>query len=358
MRAVRLLAWLTCVLAAFAAAAVANTEPPVVNLPEPVLTITKDPGTGDVVLQWSVTAGPYAAVRSGSPRFANGTEAVVGAGIPGTELRDPVLNDGVTYFYLLDDGNAPPRAVSLSALSALAGESITLTGTGFDTSSLTANRVFVGGAEATVTNVTDSTITFSVPTQAFTGFVLSVNDKGAAASRTRLTRVATSGLAAISSLGIDRAGTLFLADTGTAGTSDRVFTFNPGTGARTQVGFLGEAVLGVSDTADDMYYGNSTVSTANYGSIRRTDSTGAESTYRSCGNSGTGDNCYVFGIGIDPTLTDYDPAGRVYVVDGVRVPESFAGPIPVSLAGPRVPGTTPRLSPRRRPSVRGEGRDD
>lgn len=303
---------------AFADVVQANQAPPPTVFPQPSLLVTKDAGTGDVVLSWNATQAPYAVTRSTSPDFVTGpSPEIAGAGVLGTTLRDPVLNDGITYFYLLDDGNAPSQALRLTPDAALAGTAVMITGTGFDTSAPSANDVYVGGVEATVTAVTDTTLTFITPTQSFSGFVVSVNSKGASDARKRLTKVVTEGLAAISSVGIDNSGNPFVSDTGTSGTSDRVYTFDPNTGARTQRGFLGEAVgLGIADPANKMYYGNSTLNAANFGSIETTDASGNETFYRSCGNSATSDNCYAFAIGLDPTLFDFGTNGRVFVADG------------------------------------------
>ena len=299
------------------ASANATQAPPATTYPAPSLSVSKDTGTGDVMLSWNATQSPYAVLRSTGPDFFTVSPAVAGAGILSTTLRDPVLNDGRTYFYLLDDGGAPPQALSLSPDAAIAGTNVTITGTGFDTSAPSANEVYVGGVQATVTNVTSNSLTFVTPTESFSGFVVSVNSKGATDARKRLTVVVTDGLAAISSVGIDNSGSPFVSDTGTAGTSDRVFTFDPNTGNRPQRGFLGEAVgLGIADPANKVYYGNSTVSPANYGSIRTTDAAGNDAFYGSCGNLLTGDSCYVYGIGLDPTLFDYGTNGRVFVADG------------------------------------------
>jgi ADP-ribose pyrophosphatase YjhB (NUDIX family) len=299
----------------------ADQGPPTTVFPDPALLLTKDTGTNEVVLSWTATQTPYVVTRNTSPDFFGiATPQVVGAGIVGTTFRDPVLNDGITYFYLLDDGNAPPQALSITPDASLAGASVTITGTGFDTSAPSANQVYVGGVAATVTAVTSSSLTFVTPTESFSGFVVSVNSKGASDARKRLTKVVTDGLAAISSLGVDNSGNPFVSDTGTSGTSDRVFTFDPNTGTRTQRGFLGEAVgLGVAGVDNKLYYGNSTTTgTGNFGSIETTNASGSETFYRACGNSMSmpADNCYPFAIGLDPTLLDFGSNGRVYVADG------------------------------------------
>jgi hypothetical protein len=107
-----------------------------------------------------------------------------------------------------------------------------------------------------------------------------------------------------------------VADTGGGvGPWDRVFKFDPTTGVRTEVGNLDEATGLPTDGSNRVYYGNAFLSTTNFGTINRTSSSGGQALYRQCGNSGTGANCYVFGIGLDPSLTDFGPDGRVYVID-------------------------------------------
>src|SRR5207249_2847545 len=181
------------------------------------------------------------------------------------------------------------------------------------------NEVTVGGEAAVITGVTDTTLTYLVPAGVL-GRVVVSSTKGATAGKHQYT-VATSGLTNISSLGVDEAHVPFLADTGGGATSDKVFKFDPSTGTRTQVGSLNEATGLPNDIAlpNHLYYGNAVVPTppaANFGTIRRTDSSGADIFYRQCGNSTSGDQCYVFGVGLDHFLTDFGSDGRLYVADG------------------------------------------
>jgi len=227
----------------------------------------------------------------------------------------------VNYFYLVSDGTTPTRIYGRSTNAALAGTSVTLSGVGFATI-LADNLVFIGAQHAVVTAATDTSLTFTVPTQAVSSEVVVVTPKGANLGG-QFYDIGTDlqpTTASISSLAVDSVGTKFFSTTGPLSTlADRVFTFDPSTGVRTEVGLLGEAT-GLPTDEDTMptnrvYYGNATVSINNGGTINRTRSGGGQTLYRACGTGGT-DPCYVWGIGIDPDVTDFGADGRVYVADG------------------------------------------
>ena len=128
--------------------------------PEPTLTIAKDVGTGEIVLTWTATTSPYSVSRHTGPYFFDGNSPqVLAAGLLGTTYVDASLGDGINRFYIIEDANAAPRVYSLSSNAALPGSSVTVSGVGFDSSSPSANEVLVTGEPATVTAVTDSTVT-------------------------------------------------------------------------------------------------------------------------------------------------------------------------------------------------------
>src|SRR5206468_8116080 len=104
--------------------------------------------------------------------------------------------------YSIEDVNTATQVFSMNTTAALPGDSLILTGLGFDTSSPGANDVSVAGKPALVTGVTDTTLTFVVPTESVTGSVVASSAKGADGGKT-LYIVATSGLTNISSLGVD-----------------------------------------------------------------------------------------------------------------------------------------------------------
>ncbi len=278
--------------------------------------MTKDVGTGEVVLTWTGTTGPYVTPRNTSPNFSGSPAAqILASGVVGTEFRDNVLNDGISYYYRVEDAKTVPQIYSASTNSGVPGTAVTLTGVGFDPASPGDNEVLVGGTPAGVISVSSTTLTYTTP-PGLTGYVVVRNKDGRAVGQVHYV-VATSGLNRISSLAVDNAHIPFVADTGDGiGAWDRVFKFDPSTGVRTEVGALNEATGLPTDNSNRVYYGNGIVNPANFGSIERTSSAGGEVLYRACGNSVTGDNCYVFGIGLDPSLTDFGSDGRVYVADG------------------------------------------
>jgi hypothetical protein len=291
-----------------------TTEPTGIPAP-PTLMLGKDTGAGDVVLTWTSTTSPYSVVRDGDPNPSDFTSNIIASGLGTTTFDDPILNDGMDYYYLVKDDVAPTAVYGVNVDGGVPGDSITLTGVGF-AAVLGDNQVFIAGEQATVTGVTATTLTFTVPTQSTSGQTIVVTPRGANIGG-QFYQIGTQGLSDISSVAVDGLGTKFVSDTGTAGTSDRVFTFDPGTGSLTQVGFLGEATGLPADASNRVYYGNATINTFNAGTIERTSSGGGEAVYRQCGVAST-DPCYVWGIGLDPDLTDFGIDGRVYVADGAN----------------------------------------
>jgi hypothetical protein len=93
--------------------------------PEPALTVSKDLGTGEVVLAWTATTGPYAVSRNVIPNFSGSPAAqILASSVSGAEFRDAVLNDGNSYYYSIEDANAAPRIYSATASSSTPGTSI------------------------------------------------------------------------------------------------------------------------------------------------------------------------------------------------------------------------------------------
>ena len=305
-------------LLASSSSVLADTEEPTSVPPIPTLLVSKNVGTGEVVLSWSSTTGPYAAVRDTDSNPNNYTSTIV-AGVGGVTFADPVLTDGVNYFYVIEDENAPTRVYSVSSNAGVAGQSVTVSGIGF-AGVLADNTVSIAGIPALVTGATSTTLTYTIPTQWVSGEVIVGTPKGVNIAG-QLYVVGTDSLPAISSVAVDSIGTKFVATTGTdASLSDRVFTFDPSTGNRTQVGALGESTGLPTDASGSptnrVYYGNATTGNFNNaGTIERTRSSGGEALYRACGVA-VSDPCYVFGLGLDPDLTDFGTDGRVYVADG------------------------------------------
>jgi len=82
------------------------------------LTVTQDPGTGQVVLTWTATAGPYVVLRDINPNPNNLTSTILASALGSTTYSDGALNDGVNYFYLISD--APPLSLVLPQSTAFA----------------------------------------------------------------------------------------------------------------------------------------------------------------------------------------------------------------------------------------------
>ncbi|MFN7964917.1 MAG: hypothetical protein U0V87_04405 [Acidobacteriota bacterium] len=64
------------------------------------LAVTKDGLAGTVKLQWTGGGPNYTLRRAENPQFTLGVTTLTSG--PGSSLDDPVLNDGISYFYLVD----------------------------------------------------------------------------------------------------------------------------------------------------------------------------------------------------------------------------------------------------------------
>ena len=126
----------------------ADTTDPVI-IPEPTLTVDINEGTGEVVLSWTGTASPYGVVRATGPDFVATPPSILAARIGSTTHSDPVLFDGMNYFYSIEDANIPPKIYGISVSAGSRGDSVELTGLGF-ASGISSNEVFIGGKQAGV----------------------------------------------------------------------------------------------------------------------------------------------------------------------------------------------------------------
>jgi len=79
-------------------------------------------------------------------------------------FADPVLTDGVNYFYLIEDDNATTKVLAASTNAGIAGQSVTLSGVGF-AGVLGDNQVSIAGVPALVTGATGTTLTYTIPAQ-------------------------------------------------------------------------------------------------------------------------------------------------------------------------------------------------
>ncbi len=278
-----------------------DSSPPVTPVPaEPALTVTKDAGTNSVVFNWTVPGGtsPFALSRSTNPNFATGPAVPLQGGLTGTNATDSgVLTDGNNYFYKVDDSYDGPRVLGLSVNQALPGTVITASGVNFDPTA-SSNTVFVNEVGVVATSSTDTSVQFTVPTGAVSGYLRVENPTGSSRPVPFTILNSATPLSNITSLAVDSGHTAFVTDVGTAATSDKIYKINADH-TLTQVGGLNDPTgLGI-DASDFVYYGNSFNDPGNAGLIRKTNSAGTESDF---GNGGCGSpqvTSWIYGVGVD-----------------------------------------------------------
>jgi hypothetical protein len=134
-----------------------------------VVTLTGTNFTGATAVSFGGTAATSFTVVS-----ATSITAVVGAGATGnvrvTTANGNVNSGGFTYILLTN----APTLISFSPTKAVPGSNVTLTGTGFNPT-LSQNTVWIGGAKATVSAATTTSITAKVPVGATTDYIRILN---------------------------------------------------------------------------------------------------------------------------------------------------------------------------------------
>ena len=133
------------------------------------VTITGTNFTGATAVSFGGTAATSFTVVS-----ATSITAVVGAGATGnvrvTTANGNVNSGGFTYILLTN----APTLISFSPIKAVPGSNVSLTGTGFNPT-LSQNTVWIGGAKATVSAATTTSITAKVPVGTTTDYIRILN---------------------------------------------------------------------------------------------------------------------------------------------------------------------------------------
>jgi len=159
----------TCVAVCLCGLGIA-TEDPVIPPPDVETLVAAKDSPGDaVMLTWTDGTAPFAIVRSTSPDFLNPTDLnYVSRGTPLSTISDPVLTDGETYYYLVQDVNAPTQVYKISNTNPVPyeGDVLTIDGIGF--SDTCADNAFYleGGLAATLTTCSSTQIQAEVPVHA------------------------------------------------------------------------------------------------------------------------------------------------------------------------------------------------
>ena len=305
------------------------TEDPVTPPPEvETLVVTKDTGTGEVVLDWTDGQSPFAVERNKSPDFLDPVDLTyVTRSTTGGRVRDPVLNDGINYFYLVSDANSPTEVYEITHANPVAyeGDLLTTDGVGF-ASSCADNAVYLEGGLAAPLNTCSTTrIEAEVPAHAVSGSVVVVAPNGTSTATTRLFAVGVASNPAkdeLAHLNVDDNHNIFACD---QASSDRIWKIDFATGsASTCVTFGNPAGLPKNENGN-FNYGNDTWSDFNSGQVREMDPDDCSST--SWGSSGTASTDPV-----DPRALAYDKSGGndgwTFVLDhrGDRIRRKGNGP--------------------------------
>jgi hypothetical protein len=288
------------------------TSIPVPPPPEiATLAAAKQLPVNGVRLTWSDGSAPFIIVRSETPDFSTSTTITYVSRDASTPTDDPnVLGDTKTYYYQAYDVNAAPQVLTLSASDPVIGDVLTIDGAGFDPAT---THVYLEGEEIPLSSVTSSQLQLAVPASAPSGQLIVASSSGISEPRT-LNKVYFKNHADLVHVAVDANHDIWVAERGSAATSDKVYKVDHATGAVQSWGTLNECVGLPADSAESHYVGNSTVSSSNRGSIWKIDAAGTSTSWGSAGTA-TSDPVYVRAMAIDPALNN--PTGlTVYALDG------------------------------------------
>ncbi|MCA1625433.1 MAG: hypothetical protein LC778_16870 [Acidobacteria bacterium] len=223
----------------------------------------------------------------------------------------------MTYYYLIFDayGKTDTGGVviwSLNPSTAAPGTVINGTAIALDPVA-SDNKIWINDVMVPATSVGTVSFSFTVPANAVSGFLVLENSFGSSNPVYFTVYEGSSTYANISSVAVSSANTVFVSDTGTAGTSDRVFKINSDE-THTQVGALNEATGMAVDSSNSVYYGNALNDAVNNsGTIEKTDFFGTELFHGRGGCISPFTASWVFGIGVDKDYSGGTP--RIYQWD-------------------------------------------
>lgn len=254
---------------------------------------------GDVVLTWTTGTPPWRVIRSDGPEFYFGNRVVADGLLVSTATDVEGASSGSpNHFYrVLESGEAdppgfaanPPRPVpfitSLSPDSGKAGGVVTITGGNFEPTGATMMVIF-DGLIAEIIGTGATQLIVEVPEDVLTGHV-SVCRAGICSNRLLFKVIVGPPFQDLSSIAFEPGtGSLWAADRGTART---VYELDAAGGVIAR-GVLAQPLLGhptPGDGSGRVYYGNSSPSDFNIGTIEYIDSaSNSEVFFDNAGESG------------------------------------------------------------------------
>jgi hypothetical protein len=306
-------------------------EDPVPPPPEiQTLMLSKDVPGGNVVLSWSDGVAPFAVERSESPNFLAPTNLTyVTRSTPSGPVNDPVLTDGLTYYYLVSDANIPTQVYAIQAEAGTGvyeDDDLIIDGVGFDPSCAN-NAVYLeGGQSASLIACSATQIEAEVPVYPLSGSVVVVAPNGQSTPQRKLFAV---GLRVnpvkdeVAHVNVDASHNVFVCD---QGVNDRIWKINFVNGAAsTCTTFANPVGLPLNENGR-FNFGNDTWSSNNAGTVRELDPTAC--TFTTWGTSGQGGGVDP----VDPRALAYDKSGAnngwTFVLDhwGDRIRRKGNGP--------------------------------
>lgn len=264
-----------------------------------------------VELSWTDGSAPYIVVRSETPDFSSSTTIIYISRSASSPIdNENVLLDTKTYYYQVYDLNAQPEILSLSTSNPIIGDVITIDGYGFDPLN---TKLYLEGEEIPISSLTASQCQFTVPANAASGYLTVVSSSGVSQPR-RFDKYYFKNHADLNHVSVDTNHDAWVAERGTATTSDMIYKINHTDGSFQNWGTLNECVGLPIDSGGNHYVGNSTSASSNRGTIWKVDSSGTSYTWGNAGTA-TSDPVYVRALAVDPTSNNPSTL-TVYALDG------------------------------------------
>jgi hypothetical protein len=153
------------------------------NLPPDICYVVAalDTGTGDVTISWSGGTAPFTVVRANARDFREATDVEVIASDVSRGFTDRrAARSATRWWYQVFDRNSMPEIYGVTPDAAHVGEAVTVEGAGFSPN-CDQNLVQFGGRDVPSTRDCSFTrLTFTIPGDSVSGYVVVVAPGGAA----------------------------------------------------------------------------------------------------------------------------------------------------------------------------------